>query len=55
MYNSNFIVSRDGCQYSRKYYRLQGNMLQVKHTELEGTSTHKYPVIRWKDIRTIEL
>jgi len=55
MYNQTFIVTRDGSQYNRKYYRIEGNILQVRYTSIEGTSNVSYPVIRWKDLRIVEL
>lgn len=55
MYNNQFIVTRDGSQYNRKYYRLEGNMLQVQYTELHGTNNALFPTTRWKDVREIEV
>ena len=52
MYNSNFIISRDGSSYSKSYYRLEGNLLQVRYLDYDDNLT---PIYRWKDVRTVEL
>jgi hypothetical protein len=52
MHNPNFIIARDGSSYSKLYYRLEGNLLQVRYIDHDDDLT---PLYRWKDVRTIEL
>ena len=55
MHSNQFIITRDGSKYNKAYYRLKGNILQVRYTALEGTRETLFPIVRWRDIRVVEL
>jgi hypothetical protein len=52
MYNSHFIQTRDGSSYSKLYYRLEGNMLQVRIISSDDNCS---PITLWKNVRTVEI
>lgn len=53
---SKYIVSSDYSEhYSTQYYRLSGNMLEVKTTEIRGSGEkHLYPVTIWKPLKELK-
>jgi hypothetical protein len=55
MYNEYFITDREGNSYSKRHYRLEGNMLQVKSTILIGAGSELRPITIWKDLRELSI
>jgi hypothetical protein len=49
------IKLRDGSSYNEEWYRLEGNMLQVRYTDIVGSETDLYKVHKWRDIKEITL